>query len=55
MKHVIDFVLYYFLFPYSMMIFVGFTSFMMRDLINSWLKERQEKKDAKNKQGGDAE
>ena len=42
MKHVIDFVLYYFLFPYSMMIFVGFTSFMMRDLINTWLKERRE-------------
>ena len=55
MKHISEFLLFYFFLPYSMVIYVGFTSFMMRDLINSWLKERQEKKDAKNKQGGDAE
>jgi hypothetical protein len=53
-KHISDFLLYDFFLPYSMVIYVGFTSFMMRDLIMSWLKERKEKKTTKNKIGGES-
>ena len=53
-KHFYDFIITYLILPYSLVLYVGFTSLMMREFIASWLKERREKKAAKNKTGGDA-
>lgn len=52
-KHCFDFFVTYFLIPYSVVLYLGFTFFAMRDLVLHWLKERREKKDA-NKNKGDA-
>jgi hypothetical protein len=49
-----DFIIEYLFFPSAMLGYAFFMAAFIRFVIKEWLKERQEKKDAKNKTGGDA-
>ena len=47
MTHFNEFIIEYFFFPFSMLAYAFFVTFMVREFIKHWLKERKEKKDAK--------
>ena len=54
MKHINEILFEYVFLPFSMAAYVFFVSFMIKEFITSWQKERKEEEDAENETGGDA-